>query len=96
MSQYGEESDWLDILLPNVGFLVFLLRWKPNASKSFVVGSKALQFIVYFASQNVSSRSSTVIITLPQLGFTNPTSKYEKGPPFLMPIFDLSSAKAVS
>lgn len=96
MSEYGEESDWLDILLPNVGFLVILLKWKSNASKSFVVGSKALQFVVYFASQNVSSRSSTIIITLLQLCFTNPTCKYEKGPPFLMPIFDLSSAKAVS
>lgn len=54
VSEYGEERDCLDILLPNVGFLVFLLKWKSKASKSFVVGSEILQFVVYLASQNVS------------------------------------------
>jgi len=78
VSEYGEKRDWLDILLPNVGLLVFLLKWKSNASKSFVVDSKAFQFVVYFTSQNISSRRSTVIITLPQLCFANSTCKCEK------------------
>lgn len=81
LSTHGEGNDWLDIL-PNVGFSEFLLKWKTNSSKSFVAGSKTLQFVVCFASQNVSLRSNTAISTLPQLCFLNPTCKYEKGPPF--------------
>lgn len=84
------ESDWLDIL-PNIGFSEFLLKWKTNSSKSSVPGNKTLQFVVCFASQNVSPGAALQSIHCHSYASKTLLANMKKGPPFfnvcLWPLF---------